>query len=923
MKNRIVGLISAVVIVLITLMPVAIQPTAAQTIEPPPEPIILEHCQPGKPCKNENGESYMLLDDQLLNARNNSPTGIGDSDDYGYTLSQTTYNWIDASSGADTGINNSYDFTSAISLPFAFPFYENTYSQVYITGSGYITFENYGWSYASGEIPNTSAPNNIIAPFWKYITYANSSRVYYKSFTDKFVVEWFSVLDSDNELYTFESILYPNGNIQFQYQTLPVISPEYGWWCSTVGIEDASGVNGLPYWDYCDYPEATSSSSVIFTRPAPSARVQITPLYQGEFTYSSEVDEFFFTLYNIGNLGADIYDFDVFTSWTVTLHEAESDNPLTDTDGDGKIDSGTIPQGGQKEILVRVTAPNGLSVGAHNNTSIDVTSSLNTTKTKTATLESTVPAAFAQTFGYFTESEGRNINSELIWPGVQMDVLVGQHAWNSYEPAIAETPDNHFIHVWRDYEWSEDYSEGWILKYSITDKLGRITKAVTNLTTINPSPNMDTADYSYSLAVSSDGKIGITWTRSLYDDANGLQNYNIWFAILDTAGRITFGPVNLTNNNEWGSYENENMVEVYDSNIAAADDNRFMITWTKWSQVDGLENIYYTIRQSNGTVVIPNTNMTSSSGNTDYGYVVLTSLTNNRFFISYVRWVYSDPYYYSYNLFRVLDSNGITLKPESELNYSIDDAIQLTGGNILFTLTYGNGIRYGILNGTTYVPIYVSATITHPSNTSYVNTVSTTKDANNRGILTWTDENGRYLYYAYVNGSNGGLLSGPFISHWFEEGISVNYDGQITTTNSWQPASGTDLFSEFSADLYGAEPGGVAILRLTYGNQALTTATGPQLTLTLPDGLSYAGDNSGIVPTISANTVTWNLPNLEFADVGAFIVYVSVPAEDPIGTIYEISQSLTFDGEDIDPSNDSENAEVMVATMTYLPLINR
>ena len=59
MKNRIVGLISAVVIVLITLMPVAIQPTAAQTIEPPPEPIILEHCQPGKPCKNENGESYI------------------------------------------------------------------------------------------------------------------------------------------------------------------------------------------------------------------------------------------------------------------------------------------------------------------------------------------------------------------------------------------------------------------------------------------------------------------------------------------------------------------------------------------------------------------------------------------------------------------------------------------------------------------------------------------------------------------------------------------------------------------------------------------------------------------------------------------------------------------------------------------------
>jgi hypothetical protein len=191
--------------------------------------------------------------------------------------------------------------------------------------------------------------------------------------------------------------------------------------------------------------------------------------------------------------------------------------------------------------------------------------------------------------------------------------------------------------------------------------------------------------------------------------------------------------------------------------------------------------------------------------------------------------------------------------------------------------------------------------------------------------LTWRDEKGQYEYYALVRGANGALLSGPYISHFFDsipDSLMFNSE-QSVTTNSWQPASGTDLFSEFSADLYGAEPGGISILHLTYGNQALTTATNPQLTLTLPDGLSYAGDNSGIVPIISENTVIWNLPDLEFADVGDFTVYVSVPAEDPIGTIYEISQSLTFDGEDIDPSNNSENAEVMVATMTYLPLINR
>lgn len=922
MKNRIVVVTSAVVLILSTMMPAAIGPATAQTFEPPPEPFIPKHCQPGEPCNNENGESYMMLDDRSRNALHNSPAGIGDSDDYGYTLSVATYNWIDARSGIDTGINDSYDFTSAISLPFAFPFYENTYNQIYITGAGYLTFENYGWVDSYGEIPSESEPNNIIAPFWKYTSYGDTSRVYYKVFPDKFVIEWFSVLDGDNQLYTFEIVLYPNGNIQFQYQTLPIIDPYSGWWCSTVGIEDASGIDGLPYWDFCDYPEATSSSSVMFTRPASSARVRIVPLYQGNFTFSNEVDEFFFTLTNTGNLGADVYDFDVFTSWTATLHEADSGNLLTDTDGDGKIDSGSIPQGGQKEILVRVTAPNGLAVGAHNNTLIDVISSLNPAKTKTATLESTVPAAFAQTFGYFTESEGRNIDSELIWPTRQLDISVGYHAWNSSEPAIAETADNHFIHVWREYEWGENNSYGWKLKYSIIDRLGRITKPVTDLTSIDPSADMYTYDEYYSLAASPDGKIGITWTRHLYDYTNGLENYNIWFAILNTSGGITFGPVNLTNNG-WGSYDNGTVVEVNDTQIAATGDNHFTLIWHRWSQADGLEDIYYTIRQSNGAVVKPITKMTNSSGNIYYGNPLVTALTNNRLFIYYNLWEYVDPYYHSYNLFRVLDSNGTTLKPETELDWWIYDAIQLSGGNILCTFTYGDGIRYGILNGTTYNSMYSSNAINHPSSTGYVNAVSSTKDANNRGILTWTDENSRYLYYAYINGSNGALLSGPFISHWFEEGFTVSYDGQFTTTNSWQPASGTDLLAEFSADLYGAEPGGVAMLNLSYANQALTTATNPRLILTLPNGLSYAGDTYEYPPDISGNSFTWNLPALEFADFGQFTVYVLVPPEDPLGTLYDVSISFTFDGTDIDPTNNTDTSQIMVSTKLYLPLVNR
>jgi len=132
----------------------AISSAQAQTPPPPREPERQQPCLPGQPCEDENGEQFIIPTEESVVA----PTAIGDSDDYGYTLSSATYSWINAADGINTSIDDTYDITAAISLPFAFPFYENSYTQLYITGAGYLTFDDYDWVNWGDFIPDEDAP---------------------------------------------------------------------------------------------------------------------------------------------------------------------------------------------------------------------------------------------------------------------------------------------------------------------------------------------------------------------------------------------------------------------------------------------------------------------------------------------------------------------------------------------------------------------------------------------------------------------------------------------------------------------------------------------------------------------------------------------------------------------------------------------
>lgn len=892
----------------------AISSAQAQTPPPPRQPARQEPCLPGQPCEDENGESFIIPTEETLS----EPEAIGDVDDYGYTLSSTAYSWIDATGGTNTGINSYDDITAAITLPFAFPFYENSYSQLYITGAGYIAFDEINWVDSYLEIPEESEPNNFISALTKGHSYSGSA-VYYRNFGTHFVIQWNNLKDGNGGAYTFEAVLYPTGNIKFQYKTLP--DPSQGYWCSTAGIENAAGLDGIAFWNWCDRP-TTSSTAVLFTKPGPSARVGASPLYLGGFTYSLEVDEFNFTLANSGDIGADTYDMVVTTAplaggWSVELFDAGTDLPLSDTDADGTLDSGLLAQGASMEVLVRVSAPAGLTIGSAIKTYVDITSSLNPAKTKTVTIESTVPAAFAQTYQDAIEHK---LWTDLNWPVTQKEVNVYPEALNVDEPAIIETLDHNFVHVWNEYQHGQNVW-GWVLRYAVIDRFGEVIKAPTNLSSLYDVGGYYNLTNQPTLAVSADGKIGVVWSSVIQNPA-GLVNDNIWLAIINTSGSLVYSPVNLTNNDAWGSWQAGNMVQLYDPDISASADNRFFITWEKMNQSADTYDIFYTIRQSSGAVVVPVTAMTASVSGTFYFPTAQIALSGNRFFVTYAYYHLSGQNYVRELLYRVFDSGGGTLTPPSTLDFYAETAVQLSGGNILLAnAEYEEQIRYQIRNGTSY-GLVSEFGLSHPSGKVGYRTLAVTKDANNRGILTWSDTNSRYLYYAYVAGSNGALLSGPVIFHRADE-LRLSYNGSGATTNSWSPAAGIDLIGSFSSDLFGAAPGGTAMLQLWSSNVGTDTAEFPELTLTLPAGLTYVGDTSGVTPDLVDSTVVWQLPEMAFGSSEDFVVYLAVDGATPVPSFFDVSLELTSEGVDVNPEDNTDTAQVMVGPQIFLPLLLR
>lgn len=145
-------------------------------------------------------------------------------------------------------------WSEAIELPFTFNFYGVDYDSIYVGYSGLVSFtpaqEDHDFIFGQTYIPETGIPSNFLAPLW--IAGGISNPNYYPEtgqyilIEDERVIVHFQEYNSGfamGEPISYQVVLYPNGNIKFQYK-MPDIGQNYVTGMGVIGIENYDGTKG-------------------------------------------------------------------------------------------------------------------------------------------------------------------------------------------------------------------------------------------------------------------------------------------------------------------------------------------------------------------------------------------------------------------------------------------------------------------------------------------------------------------------------------------------------------------------------------------------------------------------------------------------------------------------------------------------------
>ena len=167
-----------------------------------------------------------------------------------------------------------------LSLPFPFPYYDQSHQQLVVCSSGFTAFDDgfiQEWQdfdrpvgHFPKDLPTGDTPSDWsemgarakIAFLWRSLDFdAGSDRTeaYFKEDQDRFIVQFSEVLpewyENENEAATVQLVLHADGVIDKHYHTLEV--PEFGI-STTIGIQDHQRERGITLED----PEPVSGESL-------------------------------------------------------------------------------------------------------------------------------------------------------------------------------------------------------------------------------------------------------------------------------------------------------------------------------------------------------------------------------------------------------------------------------------------------------------------------------------------------------------------------------------------------------------------------------------------------------------------------------------------------------------------------------------
>ena len=175
--------------------------------------------------------------------------GQGGPDGFGYRWVDSnepngpTFAWEDITgTGSQLALTGDDATSAAVPIGFSFPFYGGSFGSVRVCTNGWLSFTSTSTAYDNQQLPNAGAPENVLAALWDDLDMRVAGRVYTYGDASHFVVSWVGVphFDAPNGPYTFQVILYPSGEIRYQYQS---VAPPTN--SATIGIQNAARTIGL------------------------------------------------------------------------------------------------------------------------------------------------------------------------------------------------------------------------------------------------------------------------------------------------------------------------------------------------------------------------------------------------------------------------------------------------------------------------------------------------------------------------------------------------------------------------------------------------------------------------------------------------------------------------------------------------------
>lgn len=730
------------------------------------------------------------------------------NEEYGYQIDDSVpFSWKDPTGASVVTLSSADDgFAGPIPMGFVFPFYEGTYSEVYISANGFVTFAPIeGFNGAQNqEIPYEIVPNNVVAPFWSDLAVGgsfNDGLVSTMQGSDGlgqyFAINYLNISKrySTSDLLTFQIILYQNGDVWFQYSTLT------GNLDATVGLEDGDGLSGVLYPSLL-----TNGLAIRLQRPGDSARVKWLSVLESGLTQSG-VRDFPVQIRNTGELGGDTYEIEIQDegtgkpNWELILMNEDGEE-LSDADNDGAPETSLISQGDTITITARVQTPAASIVGDHASFNLTATSSLDEEKQDEVRILAAVPSRHFIAFG---NSAGLDLGRITTARQIVFDVTdFGEY------PSLA-LAGNQYFYTWENSFRNPGTNPGTDIEYAVLGYGGNPIKLPTKLTS-GVDDDFLIRDFSPAIAISPDNRVGIVWVRRIIDPTQLSlgENYNVFWALLDSNGNVLVPPTSITTYEPDGGFcqtspefcwqDGDNIdVPVYSSPmIMATPDNRFFISWIDGRILDGgtVTDIGFAVYASTGDVLNEADDL--KNGNTageEYSSPRLLALPNERMMVAYTVFnpdtnLFTPAYgLYSTNPFSLGEElQGDVLLEGTQGRYSAQAL--LANARILMAWTNPNTeqISFTILSDDgTFVTANNPIVDFQTPDGRESNFVSVTATSAGQGILSWFDAKAATrVYYALV-ATDGSVITPPMIAWEDTETISVSQTGQgIVAIPDWR-----------------------------------------------------------------------------------------------------------------------------------------